>query len=127
MINIRTFATILAIAFFASCSSERDQAASSEVVDPPKTTTARDEVPGTVVQSALERLESGQSINWKDKTTGTVGTITPTRTFQIQKGSYCRDYAILFSGSDGGGYVMWHETACRNRSGVWQKIDSTSV
>lgn len=118
---------VVTIAILASCNSKPNLVTRVDDVAPPKKKTARDDVPSTVIQSALERLESGQSINWKDKTTGTLGAITPTRTFQIQNGSYCRDYAILFSGADGGGYMMWNETACRGDSGAWQKVGRTSA
>ncbi|MEZ5931797.1 MAG: RT0821/Lpp0805 family surface protein [Alphaproteobacteria bacterium] len=83
----------------------------------------RDQVPERALQRALETLTSGQSFNWQDQTTGGTGSITPTRTFRIGDGSFCRDYTILFSGAGAGSYMLWRETACRNGDGQWHMID----
>jgi hypothetical protein len=118
----------LAALVLASCNGAHDELIQPEPEpDSPSLKTTRDDVPDSLVQRALESLTSGQSINWQDQTTGNAGSIKPVRTFQIRDGSYCRDYTILFSDNHGGGYMLWHETACRGQNGHWDQVDPTAV
>jgi surface antigen len=86
---------------------------------------ARNDVPDTVVQRALESTKSGQTTVWQDPATGAAAAVTPRRTFQVKGGRYCRDYALTYTGPDGRGF-SWKETACRSDDDVWRRIDRGS-
>ena len=103
---------ILLAGFLAACATQ-------EPVDP------RAAVPEAMVQRALESLESGHSIRWRDPSTGEAGTITPVRTFRIDDDRFCRDYEVSYQ-SPGGKTVTWTETACRHDQDGWRKPDTVS-
>ena len=69
-------------------------------------------------QSALETVPSGQQSVWVNPDTGAQVSVTPTRTFQTQKGQYCREYQT--SAQVGGRTEHAYGTACRQPDGSWQ-------
>ena len=117
MVPIRVSLSIIGIAALSACSSN----------SAPSSDTARDDIPETIVQHALESLASGQSISWQDRTTGDSGSVTPTRTFQIDNGLYCRDYAIQYSAVGNDRHFMWIETACREKARMWRRVSSAAA
>jgi surface antigen len=72
-------------------------------------------------QKAFESSQSGQPTVWDNPDTGNSGSITPTRTYQLANGTYCREYhqTITVSGEQHQAYG----TACRQPDGTW-KIES---
>ncbi len=69
-------------------------------------------------QRAFEANSSGQASTWQNPESGNSGSVTPTRTYQLATGQYCREYqqTIQIGGED-------HETygtACRRSDGTWQ-------
>jgi surface antigen len=67
---------------------------------------------------AFEQSQTGQHVEWKNPDSGNSGTVTPTRTYQLANGQYCRQYqqTIVIGGED-------HEsfgTACRKTDGSWE-------
>jgi surface antigen len=71
--------------------------------------------------SAFEKNQTGQTTAWNNPDTGNSGSVTPTRTYQLKNGQYCREYqqSITVGGET-------HEafgTACRQPDGTW-KIES---
>lgn len=69
------------------------------------------------LQQALEFNKSGKSRVWTDATTGLSGSTTPTGTFKLDDGTYCRNYtqnAFLKHGSR-----TYYGMACRNAKGHW--------
>jgi surface antigen len=83
---------------------------------------ARDKQMATqAAQKAFESSQTGQPSVWNNPDTGNSGSITPTRTYQLANGTYCRQYeqTITVSGEQHQAYG----TACRQPDGTW-KIQS---
>jgi surface antigen len=73
-------------------------------------------------QQAFEKNAAGQTSVWNNPDSGNSGSITPTKTYQLANGQYCRQYqqTIVIGGEQ-------HETygtACREADGTW-KIQNT--
>jgi surface antigen len=98
----------------ASCASHQPAAPAS----------AANGVPGTVVQRALESLTSGQTLRWADHSSGATGAITPTRTFQVVGGRFCRQYELVYLNASGR-RQSWTEVACRADDATWQRLELT--
>lgn len=71
-------------------------------------------------QQALETAQTNTPVTWSNPDSGNSGTITPTRTFQSNDGTYCREYnqTIVVQGKPTQGYG----TACRQPDGSWKII-----
>lgn len=69
-------------------------------------------------QEALEDSKVGTASNWYNPDSGNSGTITPTRTFEVGRGEYCREYTQTIS--VGGKTERAYGTACRQQDGTWQ-------
>jgi surface antigen len=69
-------------------------------------------------QQAFENNQSGQPSVWNNPDTGNSGSVTPTRTYQLANGTYCREYhqTIVVGGQQERAYG----TACRQPDGTWQ-------
>jgi surface antigen len=69
-------------------------------------------------QQAFERNQAGQPTVWQNPDTGNSGSVTPTRTYQLANGQYCREYrqTIVVGGQQNQAYG----TACRQPDGTWQ-------
>jgi surface antigen len=67
---------------------------------------------------AFENNRTGQSSVWRNPDSGNSGTVTPTKTYQLANGRYCREYrqAIVVGGEQHQAYG----TACRQADGSWQ-------
>lgn len=72
-------------------------------------------------QKAFESSRTGQTSAWTNPDNGHSGSITPTRTYQLANGTYCREYhqTIVVGGENHQAYG----TACRQPDGTW-KIES---
>lgn len=70
--------------------------------------------------TALERSKSNATINWSNPDTGNMGTVTPTRTFQMVDGSYCREYTSMVEVA--GESEILYGTACRQTDGSWKNV-----
>ena len=73
-------------------------------------------------QRAFEQNQAGQASVWQNPDSGNSGSITPTRTYQINNGQYCREYRQMIV--IGGEQQQAYGTACRQPDGTWQ-IQST--
>lgn len=71
------------------------------------------------VQTALESLRSHAAYKWEG-TAGSSGSITPTRTFRIATGHYCREYQEAVSNP--AGVTSANRIACRDGQGFWQVV-----
>ncbi|RRJ85422.1 hypothetical protein D0544_03010 [Aestuariirhabdus litorea] len=69
------------------------------------------------LDSALETQPSGQGSTWLNPQNNHSGSVTPTRTFRRQDGTYCRDY--LETLAINGRYQQWRDTACRAADTRW--------
>jgi surface antigen len=72
-------------------------------------------------QQAFEQNYTGQASTWQNPDSGNSGSVTPTRTYQIANGQYCREYTQDIY--VGGEKHQTHGTACRQADGSW-KIQS---
>lgn len=83
---------------------------------------ARDkQMASQAAQKAFESSQSGQPSVWNNPDTGNSGSITPTRTYQLANGTYCREYKQTIT--VGGEEQQAYGTACRQPDGTW-KIQS---
>ena len=69
-------------------------------------------------QDAFENGRTGEVRVWNNPDSGNSGSITPTKTYQIANGQYCRRYTQEIT--IGGEKHETHGTACRNADGVWE-------
>jgi surface antigen len=69
-------------------------------------------------QQAFEHNQTGQPSVWNNPDSGNSGSITPTKTYQLANGQYCRQYhqKIIIGGEPQTSYG----TACRQADGTWQ-------
>jgi surface antigen len=67
---------------------------------------------------AFENNRSGQPSAWSNPDSGNHGSITPTHTYQIATGQYCREYRQdVWIGNE---KQQTSGTACRQADGSWQ-------
>lgn len=67
---------------------------------------------------AFEQNRSGQPSAWNNPDSGNHGSITPTRTYQLATGQYCREYRQdVWIGNE---KQQTSGTACRQADGTWQ-------
>lgn len=69
-------------------------------------------------QQAFEQNQAGQPSVWNNPDTGNSGSITPTKTYQLANGQYCRQYQQTIT--IGGEQHQTYGTACRQADGTWQ-------
>jgi surface antigen len=68
-------------------------------------------------QRAFEQGRTGEAVAWKNPDSGNSGSVTPTETYQIANGQYCRRYTQEIT--IGGEQHETHGTACRQPNGDW--------
>ena len=68
-------------------------------------------------QQAFEQNAAGQQSVWNNPQTGNSGSITPTKTYQLANGQYCRQYHQTIT--IGGEPQTAYGTACRQADGTW--------
>ncbi len=76
------------------------------------------EMAAKAAHQAFENNHAGQPTTWQNPDTGASGSITPTRTYQIEDGQYCREYTQDIT--VGGEKHQSHGTACRQPDGSWK-------
>ena len=74
----------------------------------------------TAASQALESVPSGQSVAWRNPDSGNSGVVTPTRTYQVSTGQYCREYTQTIN--IGGEKHQSYGTACRQPDGSWKIV-----
>ena len=79
------------------------------------------EMAARAAHQAFENGQTGKPMTWQNPDTGASGSVTPTRTYQIESGQYCREYTQEIW--VGGERQQSHGTACRQADGSW-KIQS---
>jgi surface antigen len=67
---------------------------------------------------ALEVTPAGTTSEWHNPDSGNAGTITPTRTYQTDTGTYCREFQQTIT--VGGRTQQAFGTACRQPDGSWR-------
>lgn len=67
---------------------------------------------------AFEQNASGQASVWNNPESGNRGSVTPTKTYQLATGQYCREYTQqVYIGTE---KTQTSGTACRQPDGSWQ-------
>lgn len=76
------------------------------------------ELMGQSTHTSLETLPDNVASTWNNPNTGHSGTTTPTRTYQVASGQYCREYTqtVVVAGKEQQAYG----TACRQDDGTWE-------
>ncbi|MGH9887203.1 MAG: RT0821/Lpp0805 family surface protein [bacterium] len=68
--------------------------------------------------AAFEQNSSGQPSVWTNPDSGNHGSVTPTHTYQLANGQYCREYRQdVWIGNE---KQQTSGTACRQADGTWQ-------
>jgi len=70
---------------------------------------------------AFEQNRNNQASAWNNPESGHSGSVTPTKTYQLANGQYCREYHQKIT--VGGQTETSYGTACRQADGTW-KIQS---
>jgi len=72
-------------------------------------------------QKALETTPTGKPVAWSNPDSGHSGTVTPTKTYQTESGTYCREYqqTVTINGKQEKAYG----TACRQPDGSWKVVN----
>lgn len=75
-------------------------------------------------QRALEHAPAGQPVEWKNPDSGHFGYTTPTRTYNNDKGRYCREFTqvVVIGGEEKKAYGK----ACRQPDGQWEIVSNDS-
>lgn len=78
------------------------------------------EMQAKAASQALESGQSGKTVAWQNPDSGHSGTVTPTRTYQTNQGTYCREFTqtITIDGKKENS----HGTACREPDGTWRIV-----
>ena len=69
---------------------------------------------------ALEKNKTGQPSRWVNPDNGNQVTVTPTKTYQVASGEYCREYQTEVV--VGGKTEQAYGTACRQPDGQWKIV-----
>lgn len=71
-------------------------------------------------QQALEYGRTDEPSTWRNPDSGHSGSITPTRTYQVAEGRYCREYqqTVIIGGEEQTAYGR----ACREPDGSWKIV-----
>jgi surface antigen len=76
------------------------------------------ELAAQAAQRAFEVGQSGQPSVWNNPDSGNHGSVTPTHTYQLATGQYCREYRQdVWIGNE---KQQTYGTACRQADGTWQ-------
>ena len=67
---------------------------------------------------AFEQNRTGQASVWNNPESGNSGSVTPTKTYQLANGQYCREYHQKIT--VGGEAQTSYGTACRQADGTWK-------
>ena len=68
----------------------------------------------------LETYPTGSQAEWRNPDSGNYGTVTPTRTYQREDGTYCREFQQTVY--VGGQMEEAYGTACRQSDGTWRIV-----
>ena len=67
---------------------------------------------------AMDNTMIGQTATWTNPSSGTVVRVSPTRTFQREDSTYCREFTQAIGDKD----PAVRGTACRQSDGSWQIV-----
>jgi surface antigen len=73
-------------------------------------------------QNTLEATPTGETSAWVNPDSGNSGSYTPTKTYQVDSGQYCREFQQTIT--VGGETEDAHGTACREPDGSWRIVSN---
>ena len=71
-------------------------------------------------QNTLEATPTGETTTWVNPDSGNSGSYTPTKTYQVDSGQYCREFQQTIT--VGGQTEDAYGTACREPDGSWRIV-----
>ena len=71
------------------------------------------------LQRTLETVPDGEARGWRNAQSGSVGRITPTRTYLSDGGYFCREYREELTTAGGEATGTFDNRACRDDGGRW--------
>ena len=71
-------------------------------------------------QNTLEATPTGETTTWVNPDSGNGGSYTPTKTYQVDSGQYCREFQQTIT--VGGQTEDAYGTACREPDGSWRIV-----
>ncbi len=77
-----------------------------------------DQVDQNCIGQTLEQAEDRRTVQWRNPDSGTNYRITPTKTYSVSDGRYCREYTT--EATVGGKTQRTYGTACRQPDGSWK-------
>ncbi len=80
-----------------------------------------DEMDRRRMNTALETRPTGSTAQWQNPDTRTAYAVTPTKTYQVDSGQYCREYTTEVQ--IGGETEQAYGTACRMDDGAWKIVN----
>jgi surface antigen len=73
-------------------------------------------------QQAMETSKVNQQLGWNNPDSGNSGYVTPTRTYQTNEGTYCREFSQKIQ--VGGKQQSAYGHACRQQDGTWRIVST---
>lgn len=77
-----------------------------------------DQVDQNCIGQTLEQAEDRRTVQWRNPDSGTNYRVTPTKTYSVSDGRYCREYTT--EATIGGKIQRTYGTACRQPDGSWK-------
>lgn len=72
----------------------------------------------SATRRAMATADDGQLVSWVNPLTGSAGSITPMRSYYLDRGTVCRDYQASMAVAEKIGHLRGR--ACRKVNGSWQ-------
>ena len=115
-------APFVGMALLAGCASDPAPGRGAPIVPSVAATKSLDDVDQAFMTEhfnhAMESTMTGQSSSWTNPSSGTQVRVSPTRTFQQENSTYCRDFTQSIGDKD----PAIRGTACRGSDGSWQIV-----
>jgi len=116
-------APLVGMAMLAGCASDPAPGHGAPIIPSVAATKSLDDVDQAFMTEhfnhAMESTMTGQSSTWTNPSSGTQVRVSPTRTFQQENSTYCRDFTQSIGDKD---QPATRGTACRGSDGSWQIV-----
>ena len=116
-------APFVGMALLAGCASDPAPGHGAPIVPSIAATKSLDDVDQAFMTEhfakAMDNTMIGQSATWTNPSSGSLVRVSPTRTFQQENSTYCRDFTQSIGDKDA---AAVRGTACRQSDGTWQIV-----
>ena len=116
-------APFVGMAMLAGCASDPAPGRGAPIVPTVAATKSFDDVDQAFMSEhfakAMDNTMIGQSATWTNPSGGSLVRVSPTRTFQQENSTYCRDFIQSIGDKDA---ATVRGTACRQSDGTWQIV-----